>query len=179
MSTHPRLHRRRTGLVAVAMLAVIGLAAGCQMAPPPRTSHSPSGYLDSVESTRLLSTPNEPPLPWPYPWPWPGPARFIGVKGWAADWDQPSAYVNVIPAVIQNGSLTWGRIGQAWWSRPDVEAAFPETRMINPTVDVPGHGYRLEFPTIPDSTATVCVVALNIPGTPGDNTILGCQTVAT
>ena len=41
-----------------------------------------------------------------------------------------------------------------------------------------GHGYVMQVPTIPDSTATVCAVALNLEGTPGDNTILGCQTVA-
>ena len=75
MSTHPRLHRRRKGLVAVAMLAVIGLAAGCQMAPPPRTSHSPSGYLDSVGNSGM--TEPEGRIDELEPWPWPGPARVV------------------------------------------------------------------------------------------------------
>jgi len=178
MSTHPRLHRRRIGLVAVAMLAVIGLAAGCQMAPLPRTSHSPSGYLDSVEPSFLLDGP-EPRevLKFMYgvpPWPWPGAAKVVVMRGWAVDWDRPTwPPVQVIPAVIQNGRLTWLEGGFAAGPRPDVDAAFPETRNLG------GHGYVLLVPTIPNSTATVCVVALNLPDTPGDNTILGCQTVAT
>lgn len=39
--------KRRTVLAAI-FLSVATLAAGCQMAPPPGTSHSPSGAFDEI-----------------------------------------------------------------------------------------------------------------------------------
>ena len=174
MSTHP-LHRRRMVLVSVAMLAVIGLAAGCQMAPPPRTSHSPSGYLDSVVAGSIYD--KNVGEYFGVSWPWPGPARFLEAQGWAVDWDAPLIPVPIAIAVVQNGQLTWRDGWRAATYRPDVDAAFPETnRNLAPYA---GHGIdNPNIPVLPDSTATVCVVALNTDG-PGDNTILGCQTVTT
>ena len=84
--------------------------------------------------------------------------------------------VPIVIAVIQSGQLSWQDGGRAAEYRPDVDAAYPETRRN--LGDIGGHGYIAQFVVLPDTTATVCVVALNTDG-PGDNTILGCQTVVT
>ena len=74
---------RALGVAAVvAVLAVVGTS--CEPAPPPGTSHSPSGYLDSirVETRRdgvVCDAGNESS---------PSPTYKVAViEGWASDWD--------------------------------------------------------------------------------------------
>ena len=112
-------------------------------------------------------------------WPWPGPAKVVVVRGWAIDWDAPmGGYSRPRRYPERPPHLDAGHL--CLEPRPDVDAAFPETRTPVVSNGIPaGHGYVMRVPTIPNSTAVVCAVAINRGGTPGDNTILGCETVAT
>jgi hypothetical protein len=96
-----RRGRRRASTRVVAVLAgvfaVMALLSACVPAPPPGTSSSPSGYVDSVT----------------------GGYGRLRVQGWASDWDTR----NPIKVSFLIGG-EWVRTVEANKPRPDVDAAF-------------------------------------------------------
>ncbi len=138
------------------MLAVAAtVTAGCQKAPPPGTSHSPSGYVDSVT---LLT-----PIPYNLT---SGTFALVRVKGWAWDWDSDYP-VQVAYAIRKDGRTEW--VGPYWNDdpRPDVQAAFGRGAKS---------GFDVRVDILSPGRATICAVALNTIG-PGENSVLGCGTV--
>jgi hypothetical protein len=146
---------------AALVLTVAVSAVGCRMAPPPGTSHSPSGKLDEVRVQGDASN-----------------SGNVGwyVRGWAIDWDTTEP-VDVVIVAYQSGHEPWWPLTYPGWPVPaslprgDVEAAFHrgvyhgfETSFVNPP-----SGWN------PLAPATICAVALNVG--PGENTVLGCKTV--
>jgi hypothetical protein len=136
---------------------------GCRdvepFAPPPGTSHNPSGILDSATLTFT-----DPPLPTPE----------IHLTGWASDWDITApikvAFWTEDPATVPYITPQWQETVLADQPRPDVDAAFHRGANFGFDTTVT-YGDPGLFPAY----ETVCVVALNVG--PGDNTILGCRDV--
>lgn len=153
----------RTAL-AVSLVTITMVATACQMAPPPGTSHSPSGSLDLV----LAASPSPDDMG--------GFFAYVWVNGWASDWDTADP-IMVMLAIIQNGKISWGwrvlplladtpgNVFPANLPRPDVDAAFGRGANF---------GFDANIIARPGSS-TICAVALNVG--PGDNTVLGCRTV--
>lgn len=170
MSSHKA--RRPTWALVASALAV-ALVPACIPAPPPGTSSSPSGRLDTIQPTA-----------------WGGSVR---VTGWAADWDTTdpvdlAVMVNgqwVLPPV--NLGIRYARELPAFSAqqyRPDVNAAFGigDNHGFDIEIDLarPGYGQDIDFEgkpvTVPNpylGPVTVCVAALN-KGI-GANTLLGCD----
>ena len=87
----------------------------------------------------------------------------ITVAGWAWDQDTPTTPIDVHIYIDDNGFAV-----RADGSRPDVAAARPGAG--------PNHGYVASM-NVAAGTHRVCSYAINAPGTPGDNVLLGCKTV--
>ncbi|MHB1055272.1 MAG: hypothetical protein ACYC0K_05310, partial [Thermoleophilia bacterium] len=88
----------------------------------------------------------------------------LRAQGWSFDWDSASSievrfYVNS----VYKSSVT------ANLNRSDLGTAYPAYG--------PLHGYDATFGTIGSGAQTVCAYGINIAGTAGDNTTLGCRTV--
>ena len=135
------------GIVAViAALAALGTA--CRPAPPPGTSHSPSGSLDAVTIVRANGDFSE---------------LTVRVQGWASDWDTRSPIQIVVARTSGEGdNVTWLGGQVAGVPRPDVDAAFGRGD---------GFGFDLEVPVVIDQQV-VCVGALNVAR--GTDTLIGC-----
>lgn len=95
-SDRKRRLRRFAGTAVVTVAAMV--AVSCQVAPPPGTSSSPSGYLDVVK----------------------GGDEVVRIAGWASDWDT-TAPIKVVFMV--NGTWVKG-VFDANKPRADVGAAF-------------------------------------------------------
>jgi hypothetical protein len=156
-----------SALIAV-LLAGSVLAAGCQMAPPPGTSHSPSGSLDLVASPAGSFSPIM--RCWQQ-----NPAVPVHVRGWASDWDT-DAPIQVMLLLFKSDTNIIGTTRWQTWigpftadhSRLDVKAA------LNRGGDLGRVGFDVEFPYGEQPCIDqVCAIALNVG--PGDNTILGCK----
>jgi len=102
-----------------------------------------------------------------------GGVGAVKVSGWAID---PNARttattIHVYVGGPAGGSVAQGfDIGAAATSRSDVAAVFPGTGT--------NHGYSKTITTSKRGTQTVYVYALNVAGTPGNNTLLGSKTVS-
>ena len=136
---------------AVAVLAVVGTA--CEPAPPPGTSHSPSGYVDGVTLTGVNLTG--------------GSSYTVRVQGWTSDWDTTAPIKVAFLVVYKGGASEWYWRGafDANKSRPDVAAAY-------------GRGANFGFDeeiVVTGPVSDICVSALNVG--PGDNTFLGCKAI--
>jgi hypothetical protein len=89
----------------------------------------------------------------------------IRVAGWTFDMD--AVWRNNDVHVYVDG--VGYNIGAATLSRPDVEAAYPGV--------TPYHGFDAEINYAIGGRHTVCAFGTNVPGTPGDNILLGCKEV--
>ncbi|MGY1807339.1 serine hydrolase [Blastococcus sp. SYSU D00669] len=91
--------------------------------------------------------------------------RGMQVSGWTADLEDPTAPTDVVLSVDGTPAATVPAGG----SRPDVGAAFPGTGS--------GHGFSTVLGMAWPGRHVVCATAVNVPGTGGRNTSLGCRVV--
>ena len=146
--SHARFGRALGVAVVVAVLAVVGTS--CEPAPPPGTSHSPSGYVDGVTLTAIGVTSG---------------SYTVRVQGWASDWDTTTPIKVVFLAVHKDGTSRWySGTFDANKPRPDVAAAYG--RGAN-------YGFDETLSFAWESVTNICVSTLNVG--PGDNTFLGCE----
>lgn len=89
----------------------------------------------------------------------------LTVKGWALDRDRTSWAVRVQASVDGVDDPAGAVLASAW--RPDVGAA----QGVGPA-----HGYSLQVQA-PPTAKRVCVKALNVTGTPGADSVLGCLAI--
>lgn len=90
--------------------------------------------------------------------------RTISVVGWALDREVATQSVDVHLYV---GSA--GVPARADSSRADIAGAFAGAG--------PLHGYDVALTRASGGPTTLCAHAINVPGTPGNNSLLGCRTV--
>ena len=163
---------------AVAAVAIVALGAACEPAPPPGTSHSPSGSLDVL---RIVTTVNDG-----------GTYKSVLMEGWASDWDT-TAPIEVmfyfIPEAPYSGFAFWldvffGDIYPNGGGGPGIVLPPSDYTLTanRPRTDVDAafhrganFGFRIQtkmgFANY--NKGTFCAVALNVG--PGDNTVLGCK----
>jgi hypothetical protein len=175
--SHPSVSHNQ--LLGVGICALVLLTTACQMAPPPGTSHSPSGHLDSLVS---FIDENPPWVPTP---PAPTGGRVDGafdIQGWASDWDTTEP-IRVRVWVSGHNNSDGTPIGPFWFgpytantARPDIDAAYHRGANFGFSVGtpLPSNAANPAHPLITVGEYHVCVVALNVG--PGDNTVLGCET---
>lgn len=150
------MHRavRSPSMVLGLFVVTLLVASSCRPAPPPGTSHSPSGSLDSAVVVGYDPGSN---------------VATVRVRGWASDWDTREPIQVVLARTSATGSgstVTWLGGTVADVPRPDVDAAFGRGA---------GFGFDIEVPIVVQEQ-TVCVGALNVG--PGTDTLIGCAPAA-
>ena len=108
--------------VVVAVLAVVGTS--CEPAPPPGTSHSPSGSLDVL---RIVTTVNEG-----------GTYKSVLMEGWASDWDT-LAPIEVMFYFIPEAPYS----GFAYWLDVRLGDKYPSSGGGGPGIVLPPPDYTL------------------------------------
>jgi uncharacterized protein YkwD len=86
----------------------------------------------------------------------------VTVAGWAWDQDTPTSPIDV-HVYFEAGAVAT----RADLPRPDVAAAKPGAG--------PDHGFQISV-NVSAGNHRVCAYGINAPGTPGDNSLLGCRT---
>jgi len=117
--------------------------------PTPVPTGNPIGYLDSAV----------------------GGKGTVTVNGWAFDWDKVSASLGIhvyVGGPAGSGAEGHGN-GVANLSRPDVNNVHRGAGN--------NHGYTYTVNTSKRGSQTVYVYAINAPGTPGSNVLIGSKTV--
>jgi uncharacterized protein YkwD len=87
----------------------------------------------------------------------------VTVAGWSYDRDVPTQSIDVHVYIDAIGVATTANL-----ERPDVAQVLPQAG--------PFHGFSVTV-NVAAGTHQVCAYGINAPGTPGDNTLLGCRTI--
>lgn len=99
-----------------------------------------------------------------------GPGQAV-VRGWASDVEDAGSAALGIDVYVDLGAATGQGFpfpGATTRSRPDVPELYPAVG--------PAQGYQVAVP-LRSGRHQVCAYAINLNGTPGGNTLLGCRSV--